>query len=113
MIKVIKIIFTPVYFLFMFILNRIINYIPLRQFRKLCFRCMGMRIGLGSQIDMGQYFLAPYRIKIGKTSHINQGCILDGRGELSIGNNVSIHCQIIFKLIKKFFILTFSSINKY
>ena len=39
---------------------------------------------------MGQYFLAPSLIELGNHSHINQGCILDARGGIKIGNNVSI-----------------------
>lgn len=90
MIKILKKILSPIRLFLLFLTNRIINFIPLRQFRKLWYRCFGMKIGWGSQIDMGQYILSPHRLKIGKTSHINQGCILDARAGIVIGDNVSI-----------------------
>lgn len=58
-----------------------------------------MRIGKKSKIDMGCYFLGLKGISIGKNTHINQGCILDGRnhmvsgimgGGITIGDSVSI-----------------------
>lgn len=91
-----KKIILPFYLFVLFILNRIVTFIPFRQFRKLCYRCLGMKIGYGTQIDMGQYVLSPNKIKIGTTTHINQGCILDGRSSLIIGNNVSISHRCVF-----------------
>lgn len=90
----IKKILSPIYLFLLFITNRIVNYIPLRQFRKLWYRCLGMKIGLGTQIDMGEYILSPHRLIIGKHSHINQDCILDARAGLIIGNNVSISHRV-------------------
>lgn len=33
---------------------------------------------------------APWRIKIGNNTFVNENCYLDGRGELIVGNNTSI-----------------------
>ena len=49
-----------------------------------------MRFGKNVTIDMGQYFLMPYRLKIGSNVHINEGCFIDSRERIFIGNNVSI-----------------------
>lgn len=47
-------------------------------------------MGYGTTINMRQLLIFPSNILIGKTSHINSGCILDGRGGICIGDNVSI-----------------------
>ena len=36
------------------------------------------------------YFMEPRKFCMGENSHINRGCLLDARGGLQIGNNVSI-----------------------
>lgn len=36
------------------------------------------------------YIMNANRIKIGDFSHINRGCVLDARGKIEIGNNVSV-----------------------
>lgn len=82
------------YFFSLYVLNRIVAYIPCNIFRKTIYRILGMKIGRKSQIDMGQYTLAPGKILIGNNSHINQGCLLDGRGVITIGNNVSISHRV-------------------
>ena len=83
-----------IYFFSLYVLNRIIAFIPCNTFRKLWYRICGMKIGTSSQIDMGVYILAPMKISIGSYSHINQGCLLDGRGGISIGNSVSISHRV-------------------
>lgn len=83
------------YVVFLYLTNRIINYIPIVCFRYLWYRCLGMNIAKSSQIDMGQYFLKPSQICLGEYSHINEGCILDARAGISIGNNVSISHRVV------------------
>lgn len=85
---------TILYRLSLYLLNRIITYIPFNLFRKTCYRILKMKIGRKTQIDMGQYVLSPQRIKIGNNSHINQGCLLDGRGGITIGDSVSISHRV-------------------
>lgn len=53
-----------------------------------------MKIGKNSFICMSLYTLEPKRITIGQCSHINRACILDGRGRIVIGNNVSISHKV-------------------
>ena len=36
------------------------------------------------------YFMSPWLVEIGENSHINRGCLLDARGTIKIGNNVSV-----------------------
>jgi acetyltransferase-like isoleucine patch superfamily enzyme len=78
------------YFFSGFFQNFIIQKVPFYFFRKIYMKALGMKIGKGSVINMNQYILRNDRISIGKYSHINQGCLLDGRGGLVIGNSVSL-----------------------
>lgn len=73
-----------------FITNDILPLIPIWSCRRLYLRMLGMQIKEGSFIMKKVYFQNPNLITIGKHSHINRGCLLDGRGEIVIGNNVSI-----------------------
>ena len=82
------------YFFSLCVLNRVVAYIPCNAFRKSVYRIVGMKIGSKSQIDMGQYMLAPGKIVIGNNSHINQGVLLDGRGGITIGDSVSISHRV-------------------
>lgn len=50
----------------------------------------GAQIGKNTIINMNQYFLSPHKFSIGNNSHINQGCFIDARAGLTIGDNVSI-----------------------
>lgn len=43
---------------------------------------------------MGCYFMQPWKLKIGDFTHINQGCLLDSRGGIEIGNSVSISHRV-------------------
>lgn len=73
-----------------FVTNFVIRNIPFWRFRRFWLCMMGLKINKRSHIDLNAYILAPRYIQIGSDSHINQGCFLDGRGCLEIGNNVSI-----------------------
>ena len=54
------------------------------------------KIGSRTIVDMNCYFMGPEKLSIGKHSHINRGCMVDSRGTVIIGNNVSIsHCVSI------------------
>lgn len=73
-----------------YILNYWINYIPFWILRKIYLKTCGLKIASHSQINMSQIIIDPYKIRIGNGSHINRNCILDGRGGIEIGDNVSI-----------------------
>ena len=49
-----------------------------------------MQLGDKARIMKDVFVLAPQRIVIGKNSVINNGCLLDGRGGLEIGENVNV-----------------------
>lgn len=73
-----------------FWLNHIITHIPCKPFRKMNYNLARMKIGAKTQIDMNQYILAPYKLKIGNGCHINQGCFIDARGGVQLNSNVSV-----------------------
>ena len=74
--------------------NNIIAKIPVWWIRKRYYKFLRMQIGEGSEINMLQYIISPNHIRIGTYSHINQGCILDARSPILIGNNVSISHRV-------------------
>jgi maltose O-acetyltransferase len=86
--------------------NRVVARIPVYAVRHAWYRrVLGMRIGSGSALLMDQYIYVRGRgrrpvngrdagcergITIGRRTIINQQCCLDGRGGLTIGDNVDI-----------------------
>ena len=77
-----------------FFLNSVVMAIPCRCVRRFFLRCYGVKMYSSSYIDMKQYIIAARRLSIGNDSHINQGCLLDCRGGISIGNNVSVSYRV-------------------
>lgn len=77
-----------------FFINHIVSHIPCWRLRKAFYRLVKMKIGYGSEINLSQYILAPHHISIGEFSHINQGCLLDARSPIIIGNSVSISHRV-------------------
>ena len=56
---------------------------------------------------------SPYRISIGANTNINKKCVLDGRGGLSIGNNVDIAQEVnIWTEQHDYNSPTYNSVNK-
>lgn len=84
-------------FFFEFVINDILKHIPFWTIRKKTLEFSRLKIGIRSFIMKENYFISPSRIIIGNYTHINRGCLLDGRGYLKIGNNVSIshHVSLI------------------
>lgn len=72
------------------LLNCVVNKIPSWNIRKTVYKMLGLSIGKNSRIGIGTIILNPENIKIGVNSIINEYCHLDGRGGLSVGDNVSI-----------------------
>lgn len=72
------------------LLNYIVNHIPCWTIRKLFYSLSGIKIGKNTRIHMGTKVLNPNRIEIGENCIINEMCFLDGRGYLTIGDNVSL-----------------------
>lgn len=72
------------------IINYFIAYIPCWTIRKALYLMAGLKIGKGSRICMRAKLLEPWNIVIGESTIINDSCVIDGRGKLSIGSNCSI-----------------------
>jgi putative colanic acid biosynthesis acetyltransferase WcaF len=69
----------------------LVGHIPSHAFRIGWYRHIcRMRLGSGSSIHRRCRVYRPYRITIGDHTVINYGVLLDGRGGLSIGDNVSV-----------------------
>jgi acetyltransferase-like isoleucine patch superfamily enzyme len=77
-------------FVLEYITNGMLPHLPFWWCRKKCLQLIGAKIGKGSFIMRKNYFIDPNRVHIGENSHINQACLLDARGNIIIGNNVSI-----------------------
>lgn len=71
-------------------LNKIVAHIPCWSIRKTFYLLAGMKIGRGTRINAGTIIDSPKNIKIGERCVINENAYLDGRGGLTIGNDVSI-----------------------
>ena len=72
-----------------FVLLKIVGFIPSQHFRKLVYRAAGMRLGRKVVIYGCSEFRAPQRISIGKNTIIGDHAVLDGRGGITIGENVN------------------------
>lgn len=73
-----------------FIINDVLPTIPFWKIRRFVFKKAGVKIGKGTFIMKRNYFMSPHHLTIGEHSHINRGCLIDARGGVSIGDNVSI-----------------------
>lgn len=73
-----------------FFCNYLIANIPSWHIRKFFYLICGMKVGKHSRIMMKVTVTHPWKIKIGNNTVINEYCYLDGRGGLSIGNNVNV-----------------------
>ena len=82
-----KMLLCNLYYIF---LNYFVAYIPSWTVRKFFYRCFGMKVGKGSRINMRCVVMAPWRIRIGENTMINEYVLLDGRGGITIGNSCSI-----------------------
>lgn len=79
----------------MFMTNRVVSKIPSHRVRLTYYRhCVNFEIGVNSYIFMDAWFDAKGQFRMGANSVINQGCRLDNRGGISIGNNVSISAEV-------------------
>lgn len=79
-----------------FFFNHVITHVPCLFFRMCMLRIFGAKIGKKSIIDMGFYVMNPSGLVVGSHCHINRGAMLDARGGLYIGNNVSVSHQVTF-----------------
>ena len=75
--------------------NDILPHIWFWNIRKTLLKIIGLRIGNGSFIMKKNYFINLNLVEIGQFSHINRDCVLDARGGLKIGNNVSVSHNVM------------------
>ena len=81
-----------------YLTNQVIAWVPSYTLRHAWYRrVLGMAIGEGAAVQMGQFVHIRGRtragergIAIGRRTVINRGCCLDGRGWLRIGDDVNI-----------------------
>ncbi len=74
-------------------LNGLVNKIPCWRIREILYKACGVSIGINSRILLGTRIMCPEKVKIGANTIINENCVLDGRGGLRIGDNVSISIE--------------------
>lgn len=74
--------------------NSLLPLIPFWTIRKGFLKMVKTKIGKKSVIMMSNYIIAPNHLSLGNYTHINRGCTLDARGNLTIGNNVSISYNV-------------------
>lgn len=81
-------------FMVEYVINDILPHIPFWNIRRSILHFMKLKTGPNTFIMKRTYFMAPRRINIGSYTDINRGCFLDGRGGLTIGDNVSISHEV-------------------
>ena len=70
--------------------NHVFAFLPGYALRLLIARHMyGMRVGKAN-LHRGVFLLSPWLIEVGDNVNVQMGCFLDGRGGLTIGNNVDL-----------------------
>lgn len=77
-------------FMLEYVVNDVLPHIPFWTIRKFILKNLKLSLGKGSFVMKDVYFMSLPKIRIGSSSHINKGCLLDGRGSLTIGDNVSV-----------------------
>ncbi len=85
-------------FAYLAVANHIVSKVPLNSLRCFLYRHLFLiKAGAGTVIHTGCYVMKPRQITIGEHTLINRQCTLDGRGKLTIGNNVDIamHTMIL------------------
>jgi acetyltransferase-like isoleucine patch superfamily enzyme len=81
--------------------NHVISHLPSYRIRHAWYRALGVSLGPGSGLHMGCYLwsygprhLRRTGLSIGCNTRINRRCCIDGRGPISIGDNVSISPEV-------------------
>lgn len=84
-------------FLEEYMVNDILPHIPFWALRRPLLRVARLRIGHKSFIMKRCYIMNANRVVIGNYTHLNRGCMLDARGGIEIGSNVSLSydCRLI------------------
>jgi maltose O-acetyltransferase len=79
----------------LYLTNRIVSRVPSHTLRLAWYRhVIGLKIAKGSHIFMDFWIDARGNFRMGHNSVINQKCRLDNRGDITIGDNVSISAEV-------------------
>ena len=78
-----------------YLCNHVINRMPFHDTRMAAYRALGIRIGPESTILLSTEVKDCEQITIGNNTIINQHCLLDGRGTLTIGSNVNVSSHVL------------------
>jgi len=82
--------------LLLYSVNTIVTRLPSHKIRRFFLRhFMGMKIGQGSSLHMGLKLYTYGHIAIGNHCVIDRDCVLDGRGGITLGNNVNISPEVM------------------
>ncbi len=80
-----------------YVTNHVISHVPSFAVRHAWYRRLGLELGPGSDVYLNCriWFYGPGAVarsgaRIGKNTKIFRGCLLDVRGPLTIGDNVSV-----------------------
>ena len=82
-----KIVFYTKCFFLEYIVNSVLPHCPIWRLRKITLRLFRTKIGKGSFIMRKNYIMNTNKLTIGNYSHINRGCLIDARGNITIGNS--------------------------
>lgn len=78
-----------------YVMNRWVNKVPSHRVRQGAYRQAGMTIGPGTAVFRDVEVLHPWMISIGARCVVGWWCLLDGRGGLTIGDDVNISSYTI------------------
>lgn len=72
---------------------QVVTWLPFHTLRRLLLRGLGMRLSRGASVYRGVQVWAPRGIDVGERTSIGTDVILDGRGGISIGNDVNLSSE--------------------
>jgi acetyltransferase-like isoleucine patch superfamily enzyme len=72
----------------------LLGYIPSHSLRKAGLRICGAKIAPHVLVYHGLWIVAPWRLRIGRSSVVGDHAILDARGGLIIGDNVNLSTNV-------------------
>jgi len=71
-------------------LTKLVGFVPSQRIRQVLYKRLGVSIGLGSVVYHGCEIRSPANLKIGSYSAIGDGCKLDARYGICIGDSVNL-----------------------
>jgi len=84
-----------IYGLIFYVTNYIVCYLPSGSLRLLFLRIIGLKFKRPIKLYGKFEIRNPWKISIGKYTNIGHRCTLDGRGGISIGENVNISSEVM------------------